>query len=80
MWINSALGQWDQDARLQSALRDADRRRMLGAAGGSDAGGGIGSLLNSTSARLHRQVDLARRAVNLIWPRLETPTGPRIRR
>jgi hypothetical protein len=66
MWINSPLGKWEQDARVDEALRSAERMRAQEEAG--DAGGAArrGGLLEAASARLHRLAARTRGAIEAI--------------
>ena len=52
MWINSALGKRDQNALVEKALGDAERRRMLEAGRGAGEESRIGELFSSATARL----------------------------
>ena len=76
MWINSPLSKWDQDAIVDKALLDAERRRALQAAAGATVQSF--GLLDSIRAGLRLQVERARRAVASIraWPAgLSAPQG-----
>lgn len=66
MWINSPLGKWEQDARVNQALRDAQRRRAHQATEDAGLGAPSATLIRSVSARLRWHVDLARRALGLV--------------
>jgi hypothetical protein len=64
MWINSPLSKWDQDALVNKALRDAERRRTLAAAGDADGG--------TMGAGLRWPADLTRRTVDVLQMWLAT--------
>ena len=53
MWINSPLGKWEQDTRVNDALRSAERMRALEEAGYERSAARRGGLLEAASARLH---------------------------
>jgi hypothetical protein len=44
MWINSPLGRWEQNARVETALGAAERMRPLEGASGDDAEGRLGGM------------------------------------
>ena len=69
MWINSPLGKWEQEARVNKALLDAERMRAQEA--GGDAGAAwSGGLLTGASARLLWLAACTRGAVESIQMRL----------
>jgi hypothetical protein len=51
MWINSPLGKWDQDALVEKALGDAERRRMVEVGRGARKEYRISELLSSAKFR-----------------------------
>ena len=63
MWINSPLGKWEQDARVNEALRSAERIRAQEEAGDADGAARRGGPLEAASARLHSLVARTRAAV-----------------
>jgi hypothetical protein len=75
MWINSPLGKWEQEDRVNKALDDAERMRTQEEDG--DAGGtaGRGGLLVAASARLHWLAARTRGAVQSIQMRLAPPVS-----
>jgi hypothetical protein len=72
MWINSPLGKWDQDARVEKALGDAERRRTLEAGRGAVEGYRIGEPGRSAIARLGWQEASISRAANAVRSVLES--------
>jgi hypothetical protein len=76
MWINSSLGKWDQDARVNNAFRDAERRRMVEDAQHPGDGALSGRLVNSVRSRLHWPGDLSRRVVDVVRSLVGTPSDP----
>ena len=70
MGINSPLGKREQDARVNKALRDAERMRTLEKAQDADGEARMGSLLNAATVRLRWLVAPAQRAVDVIRTRL----------
>ena len=66
MWINSPLGKWDQNALVEKALGDAERRRMLEAGRGAGEEPRIGELLSSAISRLGWQEASIIRAANAV--------------
>jgi hypothetical protein len=63
MWMNSPLGKWEQEARVNEALRDAERIRAQEEAGDADGATRRGGPLKAVSARLHWLAARARGAV-----------------
>jgi hypothetical protein len=53
MSINSPLGKWEQDTRVNEALRAAERMRAQEVAGDADGAASTGGLVNVASAGLH---------------------------
>lgn len=76
MWINSALGKWDQDARVKSALRDAEQRRLAENAQDPGEGALIARLVSSASGRLRGPEGLGRRVVDATRSWLGIPLDP----
>jgi hypothetical protein len=76
MWINSPLGKWEQEARVNKALRDAERMRALEEAEEADGAARIGSLLNAASVRLHWLAAPTRRAADVIQTWLAASAVP----
>ena len=72
MWINSPLGKWDQNALVEKALGDAERRRMLEAGRGAGEESRIGELFSSAIARLGWQEASIGRAANAARSVLES--------
>ena len=66
MWINSPLGKWDQDALVEKALGDAERRRMLEASRGDWEGHRIGDILSAPVRRLGRHATPMHRAMDTV--------------
>jgi hypothetical protein len=75
MWINSPLGKWEQENRVNKALEDVERLRAQEE--GGDAGGtaGRGGLLAAASAGLHWLAVRTRGAVQSIQMRLAAPAA-----
>ena len=76
MWINSPLGKWEQDARVNQALRDAEQRRAHQATEDAGLDAPSATLIRSVRAGLRWHVDLARRALGLIWLWPADPSAP----
>ena len=77
MWINSPLGKWEQEARVNKALRDAKRMRAQDADGEAGGTAGRGGLLVAASAHLHWLAVRSRGAVQSIQMRLAAPAAQR---
>jgi hypothetical protein len=75
MWINSPLGKWEQDARVNEALRRAERIRAQEEAGDADGAARRGGLLEAASARLHRLAARTRGAIEGIQTSLTDPAA-----
>jgi hypothetical protein len=76
MGINSPLGKWEQDARVNKALHDAERMRMQEKAKDADGEARLGSLLNAASLRLRWLAAPAQRAVDVIRTSLAARAAP----
>ena len=76
MGINSPLGKWEQDARVNKALHDAERMRTLEKAQDADGATRLGSLLNAASVRLRWLAAPAQRAMDAIRTWLAAPEAP----
>jgi hypothetical protein len=76
MWMNSPLGKWDQDARVNKALVDAERIRTLEEAEDADGAARDGSLLNAASVRLRWLWASIQRAAAVIRTWLAAPAAP----
>jgi hypothetical protein len=72
MWINSPLGKWDQDAFVEKALGDAERRRMLEAGRGAGEASRIGELLSTAISCLGWQEAPITRSANAVRSVLES--------
>ena len=72
MWINSPLGNWDQNALVEKALGDAERRRMLEAGRGAGEASRIGELLSTATSRVGCQEASLTRAANAVRSVLES--------
>ena len=77
MWINSPLGKWEQEVRVNKALRGAERMRAQEEVG--DAGGAarVGSSLDAAGVSLQLLVARAGGAVEVIQAWLATSAAPR---
>jgi hypothetical protein len=54
MWMNSPLGKWEQETRVEKALRDAARMRTQEAAGDGGGTAWRARLLNAARLRCAR--------------------------
>ena len=77
MWINSPLGKWEQEARVDKAQQDAERMRMQEKAKDADGAARSGSLLNAASVGVHRLAAAAERAADVIRAWLAAPAAQR---
>jgi hypothetical protein len=75
MWINSPLGKWEQEARVNKALQDAERLRAQEAGNDADGAAWSGGLLITASARLDWLAARTRVAVQSIQMRLAPPVS-----
>jgi len=75
MWINSPLGKWEQETRVNEALRSAERIRALEEAGDADGPARWGGLLQAISVRLHWLAARTRAAVDSIQTSLAALAG-----
>jgi hypothetical protein len=75
MWINSPLGKWEQENRVNKALDDAERMRVQGEAGDDGGTAGRGGLLNAASVGLHWLAAHTRAAVESVQMRLAAPAA-----
>jgi hypothetical protein len=76
MWINSPLGKWEQENRVNKALQDAERLRAGEEDGDADGEARSGGLLNVASGGFHWLAARTRGAVESIQSRLATPATP----
>ena len=76
MWINSPLGKWEQEARVNKALHDAERMRTPEEPEDADGAAGIGSLLNAASVRLRWLAAPTQSAADVIRTWLAAPATP----
>ena len=57
MWMNSPLGKWEEEARVNKALQDAERMRAQEEGGDADGAARSGGLLQWLAARSHGAVE-----------------------
>jgi hypothetical protein len=77
MWINSPLGKWEQDTRVNEALRSAERIRAQEETGDAAGAAGRGGLLEAASVWVHWLAARTREAVESIQTSLATPAAQR---
>jgi hypothetical protein len=73
MWINSPLGKWEQESRVDKALDDAERMRMLEEAKDADGAAGSGGLLKAAGVGPRWLAAATQRAVEVIRTWLAAP-------
>jgi hypothetical protein len=74
MWMNSPLGKWEQEARVNEALRSAERMRAQEEAG-DDGAARRGGLLMAAGVWLHWLAGRTRGAVESIQMWLAAPAA-----
>jgi hypothetical protein len=76
MWMNSPLGKWEQETRVDEALRDAERMRAQEEAGDADGAARRGGPLNIASVALHWLTAGTRGTIENIQTWLAAPAAP----